>query len=91
MFHGLVRGQDRFNDDAVCFGASCNLQQWLEQARKRNDWLWSGKSLSFSFQINISVRISFGLLRTELGGNLDETFVSGQSSGLKEIFQRWMR
>ena len=44
---------DWFNDDVVCFGASCNLQQWLERARKRNDWLWSGKSpyftLSFLF------------------------------------------
>ena len=30
---------DRFNDDVVCFCASCNLQQLLERARKRNDWL----------------------------------------------------
>ena len=44
---------DRFNDDVACFGASFNLQQWLERARKRNDWLWSGKlpyfTLSFLF------------------------------------------
>lgn len=41
----------------------------------RNDWLWSGKSpyftLSFSFQSNVSVKISAGLLRN-LCRNLDE-------------------
>ena len=71
------------------FGASRNLQQRLER-----DWVWSGKSpyftLSFSFQINISVTSSVGLLRN-LCGNLAEKFVSDQSSGLKEMFQRWMR
>ena len=76
---------DRFINDVVSFGASCNLQQWLERARKRNDWLWSGKSpyftLSFSFQMNFSVNISAGLLGN-LCGNLHEKFVSGQSSGL---------
>ena len=46
--------------------------------------------MSFSFQINISVKISAGLLQN-LRGNLDEKFVSDQSSGLKEMFQRWMR
>jgi len=34
---------DRSSDDVVCFGASCNLRQWLEQAKQRNDWLWSWK------------------------------------------------
>ena len=71
------------------FGASRNLQQRLER-----DWVWSGKSpyftLSFSFQINISVTSSVGLLRN-LCGNLAEKFVSDQSSGLKEMFQRWMK
>ena len=60
----------------------------------RNDWLWSGKSpyftLSFSFQINVSVKISAGLLQN-LCRNLDEKLVSDQSSGLKEMFQCWMR
>ena len=60
----------------------------------RNDWLWSGKSpyftLSFSFQINVSVKISAGLLRN-LCRNLDEKLVSDQSIGLKEMFQCWMR
>ena len=81
----LSTRQDRFNDDVGCFGASCNLQQWLERARKRNDWLWSGKSpyftLSFSFQMNFSVNISAGLFGN-LCGNPHEKFVSGQSSGL---------
>ena len=71
------------------FGASRNLQQRLER-----DWVWSGKSpyftLSFSFQINISVTSSVGLLRN-LCGNLVEKFVSDQSSGLKEMLQLWMR
>ena len=81
----LSMRQDRFNDDVGCFGASCNLQQWLERARKRNDWLWSGKSpyftLPYLFQINSSVKISARLLRN-FCGNFDEKFVSGQSSGL---------
>ena len=59
MVHGSVRGH---NDDIVCFGAPRNLQQWLERAKKRNDWLWQGNSpyftLPFSFQINISVKIT---------------------------------
>ena len=70
---------DRSNDDVLCFGAARDLTQWLERAKKRNYWLWSGKSpyitLSFSFQINTSVKISAGLLRN-LSGNLDEKFVS---------------
>ena len=53
----------------------------------RNDWLRSGKSpyftLSFSFQINISVKVSVGLLR-KLCGNLVEKFVSDRSSGSNE-------
>ena len=32
------------NDNVVCFGALRNLQQWLEQAKKRKDWLWWRKS-----------------------------------------------
>ena len=45
-----------------------------------------------SFQINISVKISAGLLQN-LRGNLDEKFGSDQSSGLIEMFQGsiWMR
>ena len=39
-------------------------------------------TLSFSFQINISVKSSVGLLRN-LCGNLVERYVSDQSSGLK--------
>ena len=67
------------------------------RARKnRNNWYWSGKSpyftLSFSFQINISVKITvWGCCDTFVCGNLDEKFVSDQSSGLKEMFRRWMR
>ena len=79
---------DQSNDDVVCFGAS-------ERAKKRNDWLWSGKSpyftLSFSFQINISVKFRARLLRN-LCGNLVERFVSDQ---LVEWIERdvpgWMR
>ena len=63
-------------------------------SKKRNDWLWSGKlpyfTLSFSFQINISVKIRAELLQN-LCENLDQRFVSDQSSGLKENFQRWMK
>ena len=38
---------DQSNDDVVCFDAS-------ERAKKRNDWLWSGKSpyLTLSFLFN---------------------------------------
>ena len=63
------------NDDAVCCGVN-------QRAKKRNDCLWSGKSpyftLSFSFQINISVKFRVRLLRN-LCGNLIEKFVSDQS------------
>ena len=45
--------------------------------------------MSFSFQINISVKIIVGLLRN-LYRNLNEKFVSDQSSGLKEMFQECM-
>ena len=66
---------DQSNDNVVCFGASA-------RAKKRNDWLWSGKSpyftLSFSFQINISVKFRVRLLGN-LYGNLVEKFVSDQS------------
>ena len=66
---------DQSNDDVVCFGAS-------ERAKKRNDWLWSGKSpyfsLSFSFQINISVKFRARLLRN-VCGNLVQKLVSDQS------------
>ena len=52
------------------------------EPKKRNDWLWSGKSpyftLLFSFQINISVKFRVRLLRN-LFGNLIEKFVSDQS------------
>ena len=62
---------DQSNDDIVCFGAS-------QQAKERNDWLWSGKSpyftLPFSFQINIAVKFSARLLR-----KLVKKFVSNQS------------
>ena len=54
---------DRSNDDVVCFGAPCNLQQF----RERNDWLWSGKSLystlSLSFQTFLS-RLVLGSCET---------------------------
>ena len=57
---------DRFNDDVVFFGTSRNFQQRLEPARLR-----SGKSpyftVSFSFQIIISVKSSVGLLRNYCG------------------------
>ena len=53
-----------------------------ERAKKRNDWLLSGKlpyfTLPFSFQINISVKFRARLLRN-LCGNLVEKFVSNQS------------
>ena len=51
MVHGLARlstRPDRSNDDVVCFVGSSNLQQWLERAKKRNDWLWSGKLTYFT-------------------------------------------
>ena len=66
---------DQSNDDVVLVRSS-------ERAKKRNDWLWSRKSphftLSFSFQINISVKFRARLLRN-LCGNLVEKFVSDQS------------
>ena len=65
---------DQSNDDVVCFGAS-------ERAKKRNDWLWSGKLPYFTllfFSINISVKFRARLLRN-LCGNLVEKFVSYQS------------
>ena len=59
-----------------------------------NNCLWSGKSpyftLSFSFQINILVKISIGLLQN-LCGSLNEKFLSDQSSSLKEMLRRWMK
>ena len=89
MVHCLVRSQTR-PMKVVCFGASRNF----ERAKRRNDWLWTEKSpyftLSFSFQINISVKIRTRLLKN-LCGTLVEKFVSDQSSGLKEIFRRWMK
>ena len=52
------------------------------ELKKQNDWLWSGRSpyftLSFSFQINISVKFRVRLLRNSCG-NLIEKFVSDQS------------
>ena len=66
---------DQFNDDVVCFGAS-------ERAKKRNEWLWSGKlpyfTLSFSFQINILAKFRPRLLRN-LCGNLVEKIFTDQS------------
>ena len=66
---------DQSNDDVVCFGAS-------ERTKKRNDWLWPGKSPyftpSFSFEIGISVKFRARLLRN-LCGNLAEKFISDQS------------
>ena len=48
--------------------------------------------LHYLFQINISVKITvWGCCDTFVCGNLDEKFVSDQSSGLKEMFRRWMR
>ena len=86
--------QDRSNDDKFCFGAPPQFSTMNRASKKRNDWLWSGKlpyfTLSFSFQINISVKIRAGLLQN-LCGNLDQRFVSDQSSGLKENFQRWRK
>ena len=53
-----------------------------ERAKKRNDWLWSGKlpyfTLSFSFQINILVKFRPRLLRN-LCGNLVEKIITDQS------------
>ena len=47
--------------------------------------------MSFSFQINISVKFRVRLLRN-LCGNLIEKFVSDQSvEWIKEMFWRWMR
>lgn len=40
---GLSFQPDWSNDDIICFGTLQNLQQWLERAKKRNNWLWSGK------------------------------------------------
>ena len=40
---GLSFRPDWSNDDIVCFGTLQNLQQWLERAKKRNNWLWSGQ------------------------------------------------
>ena len=52
------------------------------EQKSENDWFWSGKlpyfTLSFSFQINISVKFRARLLRN-LCGNLVETFVTDQS------------
>ena len=88
LVHSLVGGQT-VQWRCSFFGASRNFQQRLERDRLR-----SGKSpyftLSFSFQIIYSVKSRAGLLRN-LCGNLAEKFVSDQSSGLKEMFQRWMR
>ena len=42
---------------------------------------------SFSFQLNISVKIKVGLLRN-LCGNLHEKFARDQLSGLKEMLYR---
>ena len=79
----LISRPDPSNDDVVCFSASRNFRQWLERVKTPNDWLRSGKSpyftLSFSFQINISGKVSVGLLRNSCE-NLVEKFVSDQSS-----------
>ena len=40
---------------------------------------------SFSFQSNISFKVSVGLLRN-LRGNLDEKFVRDQSSGFRDAY-----
>ena len=59
---------DRSNDDVLCFGASRNLQQWLERAKKRNDWLWSGKShilhCLFRFKLTLRSRLVLGCCET---------------------------
>ena len=79
----LISRPDPSNDDVVSLSASRNFRQWFERAKMRNDWLRSGKSpyftLSFSFQINISGKVSVGLLRNSCE-NLVEKFVSDQSS-----------
>ena len=70
------------------------LQQWLKRAKMGNTCLLSGKSsyftLPFSFQINILVKISIGLLEN-LCGSVNEKFLSDQSSSLKEMLRWWMK
>ena len=82
----LISRPDPSNDDVVSFSASRNFRLWLERAKMRNDWLRSGKSpyftLSISFHINISVKVSVRLLRNLCGNQ--EKFVSDQSSGSNE-------
>ena len=69
------------------YGLHKNYQyKWFTlSTRQKSETIGFGREncyilLSFSFQINISVNISAGLLRN-LCGNLDEKFVSDQSSG----------
>ena len=79
---------DQSNDDVVCFGAS-------ERAKKRNDWLWSGKSpyftLSFSFQLTFRSSLELGCWQTCAETSSKSSSAISQSSELKEMFERWMR
>ena len=79
---------DQSNDDVVCFGAS-------ERAKKRNDWLWSGKSpyftLSFSFQLTFRSSLELGCWETCAETSSKSSSAISQSSESKEMFRRWMR
>ena len=65
----------RSNDDVVCFDASfwgncvciSLFQQWLERAKKLNDWLWPPKKrctyvfhCPFHFKLSLRSRLVFG-------------------------------
>ena len=56
MVHGLVCGK---NDDVIYLVSRVICNNGSSEQKKRNDF-----TLSFSFQINISVKITAGLLRT---------------------------
>ena len=77
---------DQSNDDVVCFGAS-------ERAKKRNDWLWSGKSpyftLSFSFQLTFRSSLELGCWQTSAETSSKSSSAISQSSVLKGV--RWRK
>ena len=75
--HGsrLTSRPGRSNDDVVCFDASfwgncvciSLFQQWLERAKKLNDWLWPPKKrctyvfhCPFHFKLSLRSRLVFG-------------------------------